>query len=167
MKKYLVFGVLILGGIIKSDAQVQQTKNVISFGGGIAKNGTYTSHSVIGEMVVGQFSTGSYSGSIGFLDTDDSLALGLNFLEKSNQQILIYPNPASGDIWVNLLPINSSPLTVTVTNSIGICLFYMEYIGLEPRPILLDKSIFPVSGIYIVSVASEVGIVTNKLVVTH
>lgn len=139
----------------KTNAIGQQIKHVVSNGGDIKYGATYTSFSVVGQLATSEFSTGTYSGSIGYLDISDNNPNTVSKLAPKDSKFNVYPNPSSGDVYVEYNADGVTEIILSVTDDIGKRIFLEKYSITNGRKILLSKEIFRIPGEYIITIKEE------------
>jgi hypothetical protein len=95
----------------------QQIQTVLSNGGSININGQYSSVSVVGEMAVSSFSSTTFSGEIGYLNTEDELTR----IKRKNEldNFIIYPNPNNGFFNLSFFTSDFNNLNIKIYDAIG------------------------------------------------
>lgn len=104
--------------------QVTQQKWVAPTGGDISLNCfSYSSISVAGEMAIGTepFSVGVFSGSIGYLNNEDTI----NCISVGNEnintlsEIKLFPNPNNGSFTLKIQTTGINKGVVVITDALG------------------------------------------------
>lgn len=151
MKKlmFIALGIIMLP---KTNAIGQQIKHVVCNGGNIKSGATYTSFSVVGQLAASEFSTGTYSGSIGYLDNSDNNPNSVSKLAPKDSKFNVYPNPSSGDVYVEYNADGVTEIILSVTDAVGKRIFLDKYSIANGRQILLSKEIFRIPGEYIITI---------------
>lgn len=163
-KEYIsIIGLLLCA--LASNAQTQQIKHVACTGGDITSNGVYSSISVVGQLAASEFSKGSYSGSIGYLDNGDIVPNNIPAINNEHSSFRVYPNPSSGDIWVDCKTEVGERLFLIVTDAVGKRIFQEMYPASNNHHVLLSGTLFPAAGIYHISVQLSTTVHTEKLTV--
>ncbi len=98
--------------------------------------------------------------SYGVIFKYDSLTTGVSQIAKLNNQISIFPNPASGEIHV--ISEQSTVISIDIYNMLGETV-YTSPITNYQSPIIINIVNFP-SGVYIVKVMTEKGIEVKRFV---
>lgn len=165
MKKLMLI-VLCMIMLPKTNAIGQQIKHVVSNGGGIKYGATYTSFSVVGQLAASEFSTGTYSGSIGYLDNSDNNPNAIAQTAKQHGLMTVYPNPSSGDVWVDFNIGNKNKIVLRVMNTMGQNLYQNEYSNTNSHHIVLQKVLFKAPGLYTIVVNHDENIYFQKITIT-
>lgn len=161
MKITIILAGLLLA-VLSSDAQTNQVKSVMSNGGNIKKGGTFESFSVVGQLANSEYSKGFVSGTIGYLDFNDNFTSGILISSTDKLNVKIYPNPSSGDVYIEPDKSLKGFLSIRVLNITGVVLSDQLY-NLVSIPTILDRTIFPTSGLYIIHVSHDSSSHTEKL----
>lgn len=90
---------------------------------------------------------------------------GVNELSL-NDHVYIYPNPSTGDIFMNVSDAGISKADVFVYNAIGEAVLSKKVVVPSSNEIKLDMSSIP-NGIYMVKMKSTEGVVTKKIIINR
>lgn len=164
--KYTIITLLVSFGITHcAKAQIQQVKHVVCNGGNINLGPTYTSFSVVGQLAASEFSNGSFSGSIGYLDVSDNNPYSVSKIEYANLLFKVYPNPSSGEVWVDFKTDNANEILLSVNNAIGENIYRKNFTKTDSHHVLLKKELFLVAGVYTVTIHHENSMYTQKITI--
>lgn len=133
-------------------AQTKQLKHVLSSGGDISNSSAYISFSVIGQLAASEFSTGNYSGTIGYLDISDNDPNSVLLTDKNNALFRVLPNPSMSDVFLDFKTDDNDEFMVVILNTIGTKVYEQSYQRNINNRYLLKANIFPVSGNYTVNI---------------
>ncbi len=164
MKLSLVFlFLLIIITSVAANGQVKAIKYVTANGGGVKPGNIFSSATVIGESVIGRFSTGSLSGTVGYLDEDDLLPTYVVPLSPSTYQIKVFPNPNDGAFKVIITAQQSRGAQILLQNAIG------QTVELRRVQLQVGENLFLYTGIgagtYFINVMSETALRSEKVIV--
>jgi hypothetical protein len=167
MKKFLYTISIILGSFYFANSQTTQSQFVVSNGGGIEKSSVYTSFAVVGELAVSNFSNGTVSGTIGYLTEEDSSTTTSIFESYRNNEIWAYPNPTSGEIFINFRTSNVEVKSVKIINSVGEVLIQRDFDEGIEGVIKLNQDNSLSSGMYYIQVSGNYFFRTEKIIVIY
>jgi uncharacterized repeat protein (TIGR03803 family) len=122
-------------------------------------NPYFGSVALLGSAIYGMTVNGG-SNSDGVIFKYDSLTTGISRLAKSDNQISIFPNPASGEIQVisNQLSVNS----IDIYNLLGEKVYAMPITDNRSQ-LTINIVDFPI-GVYFIKLSSENGIIVKRFV---
>lgn len=167
MKKFLYTISIILGSFYFANSQTSQSQFVVSNGGGIEKSSVYTSFAVVGELAVSKFSNSTISGTTGYLTEEDS-STTTSILENSrNIEIFVYPNPTSGEIFIDYKSSDIKVKSVRVINSIGEVHIHKNFDDGIEGVINLNQDNILSSGVYYIQILSEGYFKTAKIIIRN
>lgn len=133
-------------------AQTEQVKHVICNGGSINAGTSYTSFSVVGQLAASEFSTGSHSGTIGYLDASDNDPNSVLLTNESAPLFRISPNPSTSDVFIDFETNDKDEFVVVILNNAGVKVYERSYQRNANNRYLLNANIFPVTGNYTVNI---------------
>jgi hypothetical protein len=94
-----------------------------------------------------------------------SAGTGVNELSLNNH-VYIYPNPSTGDIFLNMSDAGISKADVFVYNAIGEAVLEKKIVVPSSNEVKLDMNSIP-NGIYLIKMKSAEGVVTKKIIINR
>lgn len=118
---------LAIGAIGQAPVQLQ---TIFANGGQIKTNGQFTSVSVVGEMAVSGFN-GTFSGTIGYLNKEDSLGTVSGLKEYySKNSFIVYPNPNKGEFTLSFDEQQIESVSLILLNALGEQVYETDFLPL-------------------------------------
>ena len=163
MKHIKLFFLFILTIVFTNiNAQYSNITEVLSAGGGESTGGNYSNFGVMGETFVNSSATGgNYNSSVGFLYAS-GIATGIGEINRNNQIISIFPNPANEIINIEIKSQKIKSFNAEIYNIQGKLIFLIQYKSIA---INIDISDFT-NGLYMINLKDDNGniIKTDKIV---
>lgn len=146
---------------ILTHGQISQYQSVLVNSGGYGEGTNITSYSVIGEVVVGEFSNTQFSGSFGFLNVDDSMTTA-GIKEPPIKNYKIYPNPTTNNVIIEFEQPTVQNTTLKVTNILGKEIF-SKSASFGADLIDIDLTGYE-DGLYFITIITNISYFTERII---